>query len=265
MTTAAVESLKAIHADLGRIIHSLSDDEWQLPSACEGWSVHDLIAHVTSNFKEMVDPTPPAEDAPSEIIAEEAMEALVEARRGWSSEQLLAEYDQHAPAAFAAMAAMQEEPTASTVVPMADLGSYPLHMIANAYAFDHYCHMYIDLLAPGGPVARRIEPATDKVLAPGIEWMLAGTPQMCRAALAGMTQPVTLELTGPGGGTWTVQPPGEDDLTTVVDGTGGDATVKSSAHDYVSWGTKRTGWRDSCTVTGDEAAAAAMLDALNII
>ncbi|MFN3218561.1 MAG: hypothetical protein ACE367_18855 [Acidimicrobiales bacterium] len=43
------------------------------------------------------------------------------------------------------------------------------------------------------------------------------------------------------------------------------ATVSSSAHDFVSWATRLSDWRDTCTVTGDEALAAGVVDAINVI
>ena len=43
------------------------------------------------------------------------------------------------------------------------------------------------------------------------------------------------------------------------------ATITSSAHDFVSWGTKRSDWRATCQVSGDEAAATPFLDTVNII
>lgn len=44
------------------------------------------------------------------------------------------------------------------------------------------------------------------------------------------------------------------------------ATVTSSAHDFVSWGTTRRGWREmGVRIDGDEHYGAAVLDAINII
>ncbi len=43
------------------------------------------------------------------------------------------------------------------------------------------------------------------------------------------------------------------------------ATVRSASHDFVVWGTKRRPWRDFVEVEGDEAYAAAVLDAVKII
>ncbi len=86
-----------------------------------------------------------------------------------------------------------------------------MHMMANAFAFDHYCHLYIDILSPEGPLPANLDEATDDMVRPGIEWMIAGMPQMQPTELAAVvTEPLELELTGPGGGTWTIQPAGED-------------------------------------------------------
>jgi hypothetical protein len=106
------------------------------------------------------------------------------------------------------------------------------------------------------------------MIRPGIEWMIAGMPQMQPTELAeAVTAPLELELTGPGGGTWTIQPADDDGLI-VVDpraNLGATVTVASTAHDFVSWGTKRSDWRTTCKIDGDENYAAAILDTINII
>lgn len=58
-----------------------------------------------------------------------------------------------------------------------------------------------------------------------------------------------------------------DPLWTVTTGTLADApTLTSSAHDFVSWGTKRADWRATSALSGLGAeAAAVVLDAINII
>ncbi len=285
MTRAAVAGLQATHSDLRAVLHALNPSDWALPSACAGWRVHDVVAHITSNFKEMVEPTPvPAttsdatgpdtESAPA-MGAEQAMEMLVAPRKGWTAEQLLAEYDRYADAAFATLSAMQDEPLASTPLDVADLGTYPMHLLANAYCFDHYCHLRHDLLGPGGPLADTIsgtaDTDADARLRPGIEWMWAGLPQMCRSAMQVVDRPFTVELTGAGGGSWTLHPASPDTggLIRIADGGGAAATATSTAHDFVSWATGRSAWRDACTLAGDTDAdtdyAARVLDAIDII
>jgi len=114
----------------------------------------------------------------------------------------------------------------------------------------------------------QVDSGTDEMIRPGIEWMIAGMPQMQAEELAlVVTQPLELELTGPGGGTWTMQPAEGDGLVTVPPraNLGASATVSSTAHDFVSWGTKRSDWRTSCSIDGDELYASTVLDTLNII
>ena len=61
---------------------------------------------------------------------------------------------------------------------------------------------------------------------------------------------------GADGGTWQVSAGSVDGLP-IASGT---------AHDFVSWATKRADWRDTWTLSGDDAdAAAATLDAFNVI
>ena len=263
MTTQAIDALRAIHEQMRALAGQLTDEQWASPSGCEGWRVQDVFAHVTSNMKETVDPSPPPEE-PVEMKAEEAMDALVQPRLDWSPEQLLAEYDANAEGWLGAMAAMQEEPTASTVAPLADLGSHPLNMVANAFAFDHYCHLWIDM----ADLAADMPPATDDMVRPGIDWMIAGMPQMQPSELAqAVGQKLVLDLTGPGGGQWVIEP-GSDMINVTEGDAGADdaaATIRSSAHDFVSWGTKRSDWRGACQIEGDEAAATPFLDTVNII
>ncbi len=281
MTKAAVAGLKAIHEDLGGVLATLTDTEWDQPTACEGWTVKDLVAHVTSNFKEMIEPTPAPEpvDAGAAAAAspttasptaEQAMEMLVAPRKSWSPAQLVGEYERYREAVFGALAAMQEEPTASTVIPIADLGRYPLHLLANAYCFDHYCHLRHDLLAPTGPIDRPLPPIDDLRLRPGIEWMMEGLGKMQVENLNPLVaRPLRFVFTGPGGGTWTVHPaePGGDGTLRTVEGADVEAaaTITSTADSFVRWGTCRWPWRDHCMLDGDEAYATAVLDALDIV
>jgi hypothetical protein len=141
-----------------------------------------------------------------------------------------------------------------------------MHELADAYAFDVYCHLRIDVLAPHGPVERSLPPADRARLAPAIGWMLAGLPQMQGAAFPMLDRPITLELTGPAEGAWSIVPVGGG-VVVVEPGAAADsaATVMSSGHDFVLWGTKRVPWQDLATVDGDTELAACFLDALNIV
>ena len=268
MTSQAVAALQKIHVQVEKVIDGMEQSDWGLQSLCEGWRVQEVFAHMSSNMKEAVNPTPPPETPQEPMKAEEAMEALVAPRRDWTAQELLDEYEKYLEDWINWLSAIQEEPTASAEIQMADLGTYPLHMMSNAFAFDHYCHLYIDILAPEGPLTANLGKPTDDIVRPGIEWMIAGMPQMQAVELADVvTAPLELELTGPGGGTWTILPAGDDGLISVPPraNLGASATVAATAHSFVSWGTKRSDWRHSCTIDGDEGYAATVLDTINII
>lgn len=263
----SVEGLKALEIavnEVKSVITTLTDAEWAKPSGCAGWTVRDLVAHMSSNYKETVDPTPPPAE-PILLPAERMMDLLVDMREGWTNQQILDEYLAYCDQAVAVLASFQEEPLASTVIPLADLGSYPMNQLADAYAFDHYCHLRIDLLAPDGPIERNVPNADAARLGPAIGWMITGMPQMQADLGLSLSAPITLSLTGPGGGVWTIAPAGND--ITVTPGKSADAVadVSSNGHGFIDWGTKRSDWREHCKVTGDAAVAATFLDALNII
>lgn len=249
--------------EVKQVITTLTDEEWARPCGCDGWTVRELVAHMSSNYKETADPSPPPPE-PIDLPAERMMDLLVDAREGWSNQQILDEYLEHCDGALAAMTALQDEPMASNVIPIVDLGDYPMHQLADAFAFDHYCHLRIDLLAPHGPIERDIAPADDALAGPAVGWMLTGLPKMQPGLEQHLAGRLRLDLSGPGGGTWDLTREGDAIVVGQPSGDA-DATVASSAHDFVLWGTVRTPWRDHSTVTGDERVAATFLDELNII
>jgi hypothetical protein len=74
-----------------------------------------------------------------------------------------------------------------------------------------------------------------------------------------------INLTGPGGGAWTISRKGDDVAVEPGAPAAAAAVVTSSAHDFVLWGTQRTSWRKACQVQGDDKVVATFLDALNIV
>jgi uncharacterized protein (TIGR03083 family) len=263
MSREAITSVTRSVNEVKSVITTLTDEEWARPSGCAGWSVKDLVAHMSSNYKEVVDPSPPPAE-PIAVPAEEMMEMLVEPRKDWTNQQVLDEYLTYCDGAIAGLTAIQDEPLASSPIPLADLGTYAMHLLADAYAFDHYCHLRIDLLAPHGPIERPVDAADDELLGPAIGWMLAGIPQMQPGLADHLHGRIRLVLTGPGGGTWDLAREGDVIAITAPDGEA-QTTVSSDAHEFVRWGTARIPWREACTVTGDEAIAVAFLDQLNIV
>jgi hypothetical protein len=97
--------------------------------------------------------------------------------------------------------------------------------------------------------------------------MIAGIPQMQGPELTEtVDEPLVLELTGPGTTTVTVLPAADHDkLLTIKSGAAGVMRIRSTALDFVNWGTTRKPWRDYCEIEGNARSATRFLDKLNIV
>jgi uncharacterized protein (TIGR03083 family) len=266
MSKPAMIALKVEIDRAKNLFAALTAEQWALPSGCTDWRVQDVACHMASVFHQIADPTSIAggEGKDAEVDAE----VPVQARKSWTPMQVMAEYNEWAEKGLAALNAMQEEPTASMVIPMANLGSHPLHILGNAIVFDHYCHLRHDI---GHAIsAARNLPRDEAALSATLEWMLAGTPEMCAPALASCSVGVNLVFEGPAASAFAITPPASGaGLWSVVPGANpAFASATGTAHDFVSWATKRAQWSDHVTLSGDpgaQAGATATLDALNII
>lgn len=262
MSAAAVPALHNESAHVLALLDTLTDAEWNAPSGCTGWRVQDVVAHMGAVFRSICGDTSIPSDPTGD--AEKSAELAVAPRKTWTPAQVAAEYREWAPQGIGALTALQDPPMNDTVVPLGNLGKHPMHILANAIVFDHYCHLRHDI---GAAIARAASlPRDPGSLGPTVEWMLMGLPQMCADALARVPkQAVNLHFEGiaepdfvlePGDALWTVRPG-------VLSGA---PTLHTTAHDFVSWGTKRADWRATSSLAGSNAdAAAAALDALNII
>jgi uncharacterized protein (TIGR03083 family) len=267
MTTQALNAWATVRAQVDTVLDSLTDQEWLAPSACPGWRVRDLIAHLGASARAPIDPLPEPPNAPAlPDNRERQHDVMVDRRRDWSVAQVLDEYHTYLPKLVDVVTTLQAEPAASQPFPVPGLGVYPAHSLANAMVFDYHCHLRHDLLGPVGPIERALPgPDHDSVYS-AVVWMMLGLPQMQGDALnETVAAPVTLHLTGPGASDWTVHRPDPGGGLVVEERDGGDVVVTSDAHAFIAWGTQRRGWRRDCTIAGDESLATPLLDALNII
>jgi hypothetical protein len=193
-------------------------------------------------------------------------DVTVARRHDWSIPQVLDEYRTYVPKLVELVTSLQDEPVAGQPFPVPGLGVYPAHSLANAMAFDYHCHLRHDLLGPVGPIDRELPAADHDTVYASVVWMMLGLPQMQGNELDDTVKvPITLRLTGPGAGEWTVHRPDPAVGLVVEERGGGDVIVTSDAHAFVAWGTKRRDWRQDCAITGPESLATPLLDALNII
>lgn len=190
-----------------------------------------------------------------------------DAHREWSSAQVVADYEDMAGEAIEMCVSFQAPEFADSQFPMDNAGHYPLHLLPDAYTFDHVCHLRNDVLRPHGPIARPVPAPDDLRVGVTVGWMLVGLPQMSGIPLRSVViAPMGLRLTGPGGGEWTLQPAQADGLVTVAEGllSGVTATATSSAVEFVCWATRRRPWQDSVRIEGDVRFASGILDAIHV-
>ena len=265
MTRAGLDAARRSSAQLAEIIPLMDDEMWEAPSACAGWRVIDVLAHLAALATEAVDPPEPDPSWPKN--RERYHDLRVDERRGWTYEQVIDEWRRSTPRQLELLEKGQDPKIADDPVTVTGLGVYPRHLLANTMAFNVFCHLRNDMLAPDGPLHFTVPEATDDDVGPAVEFMLAGVPQMQGPELtATVREPLVLELTGPGARTVTVSPAGKNgENLTVESGANGTTRIRSTALDFIKWGTTRKPWREYCEVTGDDAGAARFLDCLNIV
>lgn len=264
MSTSGLEASRELAERYSVVVRSLTPDEWSAPSRCAGWSVKDLVAHTGSNFAALTDPPEPDPAVPPPTTAEELQNRLVDARRDWTYTQVADEFLAHLDGAVGVLGAMQRDDLAEQPMVLTDLGTYRTHQLSDAFAFDMWCHMYVDLLGPDGPVVRPIPDPEDDLVRVAVEWMWTGLPQMCTPVSAVLDRLIGVKLTGAGGGEWTLVP-GSELLTVETGLSRTDTVITSRATDFVLWGTTRSSWRDHVSIDGDRSYAEKILDTVDII
>lgn len=235
----AIEAVRADRAELLEIGRGLTAGQWRAASGCPGWSVQDVVAHLAITFWAVVDQSqlPDVTGQPFE----RAQEVLVQARRGFSAEEVLTDYEQVSKVGLdrlAELAGLDFE------LPLGDAGTYPAAMLPAAYCFDHYTHIRADLFGPRGPLDGEPPPSDELRLDPTLDWIQAALPQQNPVAAAQST--LEIRLTGVG-------------ARTVAFGSGqAMAMICSDAPAFVRWVTGRGGWPElGVQAAGDEAALAA--------
>src|SRR5215210_3295053 len=236
MSQLAVDGFRAERDAILTVAKSLNESEWNLPSDCKGWAVRDVFGHMACTLHGVIDPAFLPDTTSG---TEAAMEPAVAERRTWPVERVVDEYDSYSAQAAEVFASVQAPGIADAPLAMGELGTHSMSILPSVFLFDAYCHLRHDLLAPTGPIDRPEPPRDEQRLRPTVEWMLAGVPWMCPTLTRVVDRPLVLELTGPGGGAWTIAPGGERVTITEGADAGAAASVRSSDHDFVVWGTKR--------------------------
>ncbi|MEW6471210.1 MAG: maleylpyruvate isomerase family mycothiol-dependent enzyme [Actinomycetota bacterium] len=249
--------------DVVAFCRSLSPEEWSKPSQCEGWSVQDVVSHMAAIAHGVF--TPWMLKFMTAKNLERNNDADVEIRRSRAPEQVLAEYEKWSSRMVKLLALGQRPPLSKAPFKVGELGVYPMALVASASVFDTHVHLHYDL-APA--VGRTLPPPGPGTVAVINEWVLAGIPKMCKAALSFMDLPVTITLDGPAGGSWGLLPgtdgkPGRIQPAPVA---GSAAQITANPDEFALWATRRRPWRDhDVKIDGDETYATRILDAIRVV
>lgn len=241
----------------------LTPAEWATDSAAAGWRVRDVVAHLGATCHSLFQPLLTVRLMRSTQLERENDRA-VDLRRDWPVERVLAEFENWSSRWARAVRLSSAGPLGSIRLPIGDLGRYPTRLLPSMLTFDWHTHLRHDI----APAVGHPAPPTDAArMAAVVEWMLAGLEQMNQDTMAWLEAPLTLTLTGPGGGTWLVTPAGAGRLTVQPAARPSSvAHITGPADGFPAWATTREKWRDhNLTVTGDELTASRFLDSINIV
>lgn len=246
-------------SELLRFCRGLDDAQWHTPSAAAGWRVQDVVAHMGSACHALFGPA--ALELMRSKDIERSNDLLVDQRRDWPPSRVLTEYERWSQVALRVMGAVSRTPLVRARMRLAELGRFSAGQLLCAIVFDTHTHLRHDIApALGTPV-----PPTDaNRMAVVLEWMMAVLTNQLRAARpAWLDRPVSITLSGPGGGCWLVLPSSTLALGSAI---GTAAQIDSSAIEFPVWATQRASWRDrDVTVGGDQEYGARFLDAVNVV
>lgn len=254
-------ALRAERLEVVRFCSDLSPEEWSAPSNATGWRVQDVVAHLGSGCHSLF--TPSAVSMLFSKDIERTNDTMVAARRSWEPKLVLDEYARWSARVARLSSVASSTPLARIRLPLAELGSFPLDLLLGAaMVFDQHTHLRFDI----APAIGRAAPPTDaNRMAVVLEWMLAVlSNQLRHTPLDWMDRPVSLTLTGPGGGGWSIAADG-----TITPGLSEDAPgaeIVASAEQFPEWATRRAPWQDrSIAIGGNREYGERFLDAVNVV
>jgi hypothetical protein len=254
-------AFRAQRADVLQFCESLGPADWRMNSRAEGWSIADVVAHMGSGCHAMFGPAVFTILRADDI--EQTNDQMVEIRRERTPGQVFGEYRRWSAVFGAAIPMMVSKPVGGLRLPLADLGRFPARVLPSALVFDHYTHLAHDM----APALGRSAPAIDSNrMAAVLEWMMAVlSNQLQGGKPSWFDRPLSITLTGPGGGTWRVERSGAVtpcDAPSATDA----ALITAAAKEFPDWGTRRSGWQErDVSVGGDSDYAEAFLDWTNIV
>src|SRR6478672_640106 len=133
---------------------------------------------------------------------ERTNDALVDQRRDWLPTRVIAEYERRSQVMLRLIGPVSRTPLARAPMRLAELGRLRVSQLLCAIVFDTHTHLRHDI----APALGRTVPETDADrMAVVLEWMMAVLSNQLHAARPEwLDRPVSITLSGPGGGCWVV-------------------------------------------------------------
>jgi uncharacterized protein (TIGR03083 family) len=245
-----------------RFCRQLTPEHWQAPSAAERWRVQDVVAHMGGIAHEFFTPYM------AKVIRARSIERYndqtVERRASRTPAEILAEYETWTGRLGKLLAVANRTPLGKTPFKLAEMGWYPMGVLASAVVFDTHTHLRHDMAA----ALDAESPPTDALrMAAVLEWMFAVLERDPRREMRWLDRPVALTLTGPGGNTWRIEHLEDGRLRARPGGSAGAvAHITGSSEDVPRWGTGREPW-EKCPfeISGDHDYASRFLGSMRIV
>ncbi|MEU1210834.1 maleylpyruvate isomerase N-terminal domain-containing protein [Nocardia sp. NPDC005825] len=260
-TSTDLAGLRAERRDVIDFCATLTDAEWMAPSRASGWTVKDVVAHMTGDLRTLVTPDLLSYLTTSRI--EQLNERGVARSRGRSPDQVLRDFARWTRPGIAVLSAVTVPGIRAIPMRVGELGWYPMRLLPGMFVFDWHAHLRHDIAT----AIDREPPAIDTERMSTITtWLMAVLEKSHGSRLRWLDVPVGLVLTGAGGGAWRVEPTGRG-LRVRRGPVGGTAArITGSAADIPLWSTTRVPWR-TCDIDihGDSEIATRFLDNLDLV
>lgn len=239
----------------------LSDEQWAAPSAAPGWSVAEVVIHMTTLARALLTPSAAAILATRDL--ERLNDQLVDEKRSHTTRFVLPEFETWSRRGARALSVFTAPGLRRIQLPLGELGWYRLDLVPAMLIFDWHTHLRHDI----APALDLPPPATDPLRMTAIlTWLTVLLERSHREALAWLDAPVALTLAGPGGGTWRIEPRSGRLRVRPGQAAGAAAHIAALALEFPQWGTRRLPWRaGAVAITGDAELGARVLDSINLV
>ncbi|WP_068032745.1 maleylpyruvate isomerase family mycothiol-dependent enzyme [Nocardia mexicana] len=239
----------------------LSEADLAAASAAPGWSVADVFIHLTATVRALVTPTGFALATTRDI--ERLNERLVDERRSHTTKHVLRDLTTWTARGCTALNALTAPGIGQLRLPVGELGWYPLDLVPAMLVFDWHTHLRHDIAVA---LDRPVPPTDPRRMAAVLTWLTALLERSHRRPLSWLEAPVALTLTGPGGGTWRIEPRGGRIRVRPAPAAGAAAHIAALALEFPQWGTRRLPWRTcAVAVTGDAELGTRVLDSIKLV